>query len=417
MPETDAAITRTGGGLLGHNENHYAGQKAAGRKTAMRARRKLVMMFAGGGLTHASGGVGTFIRYLTDEWMTKPGTPEVRVVDTRGPGGKASMPLHFLKAIGLLLSWGCIGRIDLLHIHLAAYGSALRKGVLILIGDMLGIPVVVHMHGSNFYKFYADLPGPCQKGLRFILNRARYIVVLGDNWRQFLISSMGVDPDKIAIIANGVPGPGDLDRSQAAHGATCRIVFLGQIGERKGVPDLLAAFQTPRLLAKSWTATVAGDGEVDEFRAAIAKAGLQERVSVPGWVDREAASDLLREADIFVLPSHFEAMPIAILEAMAHGVAVIATPVGAIPEFLTDGQTALLVPPGAPDKLADAIVRLIDDGDQRRRLGSAGNQVFAERFDISVAAARILALYGSAVRPAQIVKSAGGGPGRIAAAE
>ena len=113
---------------------------------------------------------------------------------------------------------------------------------------------------------------------------------------------------------NGVPGPGDIARSRAAHAASSRIVFLGQIGERKGVPDLLAAFQTPRLLARSWTATVAGDGEVDEFRAAVAKAGLQDRVSMPRWVDGDPASDLLRESDIFVLPSHFEAMPIAILD-------------------------------------------------------------------------------------------------------
>ncbi len=62
----------------------------------MKAGRKLVMMLAGGGLTHVSGGVGTFIRYLTDEWAAKPGTPQVRVVDTRGEGGKASMVLHFL---------------------------------------------------------------------------------------------------------------------------------------------------------------------------------------------------------------------------------------------------------------------------------------------------------------------------------
>ena len=68
----------------------------------MRARRKLVMMFAGGGLTHASGGVGTFIRYLTDEWMTKPGTPEVRVVDTRG------FPAH-LTLLDFLCSQGLTG--------------------------------------------------------------------------------------------------------------------------------------------------------------------------------------------------------------------------------------------------------------------------------------------------------------------
>ncbi len=380
----------------------------------MKARRKLVMMFAGGGLTHASGGVGTFIRYLTDEWATKPGTPEVRVVDTRGTGGMANMGLHFLKAIAVLLWGGCLGRIDLLHIHMSAYGSALRKGMLILIGDMLGIPVIVHMHGSNFYKFYASLPAACQKILRFVLNRSRYVIVLGDDWRQYLISRMGVAAEKVAVIVNGVPGPGDLDRPRSPSGAAARIVFLGQLGERKGVPDLLAAFQSPKMLARSWTATVAGDGEVEEFRAAVTKAGLQDRVAVPGWVGRETASGLLREADMFVLPSHFEAMPIAILEAMAHGVPVIATPVGAIPEFLADGQTALLVPPGAPEKLADAMVRLINDAEERRRLGAAGKRIFDDRFDIGVAAGRILALYGSAIRPGQGVKSAGGG---FAAAE
>ena len=383
----------------------------------MKARRKQVMMMAGGGLTHVSGGVGTFIRYLTDEWATKPGAPQVRVVDTRGEGGKASMGLHFLKAVGLLLWLGSIRRIDLLHIHMSAYGSALRKGVLILIGDLLSIPVIVHMHGSNFYKFYASLPGACRKALRLALNRARHVIVLGDNWREFLISDIGIAPQKIAIIVNGVPGPTDTDRPVSARGTVARIVFLGQLGERKGVPELLAAFRTPRLLGKSWTATVAGDGEVDEFRAAVAKAGLQDRVAVPGWVDRETASDLLRAADIFVLPSFFEAMPIAILEAMAHGVAVIATPVGAVPEFLTDGQTALLVPPGASDKLADAIARLIDDVSERQRLGAAGHQVFRDRFDISVSAGRILALYESSMRPTRGLKSAGEDSGRVAAAK
>jgi glycosyltransferase involved in cell wall biosynthesis len=241
--------------------------------------------------------------------------------------------------------------------------------------------------------------------------------VLGDNWREFLISDIGIAPQKIAIIVNGVPGPTATDRPVAAPGTDVRIVFLGQIGERKGVPELLAAFRTPRLLGKPWTATVAGDGEVDELRAAVAKAGLQDRVAVPGWVDRETASDLLRAADIFVLPSFFEAMPIAILEAMAHGVAVIATPVGAIPEFLTDGQTALLVPPGASDKLADAIARLIDDVSERQRLGAAGHQVFRDRFDISVSAGRILALYESSMRPTRGLKSAGEDSGRVAAAK
>jgi glycosyltransferase involved in cell wall biosynthesis len=383
----------------------------------MKARRKLVMMFAGGGLTHASGGVGTFIRYLTDEWASKPDAPRVRVVDTRGEGGKASMALHFLGALFRLLCWGSVGRIDLLHIHMSAYGSALRKGLLILIGYLQGIPVIVHMHGSNFHKFHAALPSPVRKVFSFVLNRARHVIVLGDNWKEFLISDIGIAPQKIAVIVNGVPGPAGAEPPAGPHGPTARIVFLGQLGERKGVPELLAALQMPRLLAKPWTATIAGDGEVDEFRASVVKAGLQNRVAVPGWVDRDTACRLLREADIFVLPSFFEAMPIAILEAMAHSVAVIATPVGAIPEFLTDGQTALLVPPGSAEKLADAIARLIDNEDERQRLAKAGHQVFCDRFDISVAAGRILALYESAMRPAQRLNSTGEDSGRVATAE
>ncbi len=374
----------------------------------MKAYRKRVLMFAGGGTTHASGGVGTFIQYLIQEWENTPGAPQVRVFDTRGPGGMVSMGLHFLKAVAQLLYLGVLGRIDLMHIHMSAYGSALRKGILTLIGAMLGVPVIVHMHGSNFREFYFGLPRPCQKALGFVLNRARFVIVLGSGWRDLLISDLHVAQERIAVIFNGVPRPADAAATESPRGEIVRIVFLGQLGERKGVPDLLAAFQSPRLLARPWTATIAGDGAVEEYRAAVAKAGLSDRVILPGWVDSNAANDLLHRSDIFVLPSHFEAMPIAILEALAHGVPVVATPVGAIPEFLTDGQNAVLVPPGEPDQLAEAMARLIDDANERRRLGAAGREIFRDRFDIRVAAERVLALYGSAMQPTRKSKAADG---------
>jgi glycosyltransferase involved in cell wall biosynthesis len=376
----------------------------------MKPRRKLVVMFAGGGITHMSGGVGTFIRYLIDEWAPKSDAPRIKVIDTHGGGGKALMALHFLKAIVFLLSMGVIGRIDLMHVHMSAYGSAVRKGVLILIGRLLGIPIIVHMHGSNFHKFYATLPSPCQTILKFILNQAQYVIVLGDNWRASLINELSVAPQRIVVIFNGVPLPPRAKVPSIVRSSGIRIVFLGNIGERKGVPELVEALQSPGLLSKPWTATIAGDGEVEECRTTIRKVGLADRVSVPGWVDRDGASELLREADIFVLPSHFEAMPIAILEALAHGVAVIATPVGAIPEFLTDGVTAILVPPGDPGKLAAALERLSDDVEERERLAAAGHLVFRERFDISVAADRILALYASAMQSGPSQAAADGQP-------
>ena len=371
-----------------------------------------VTMFAGGGLAHTSGGVGTFIRYLEDEWATLPRGPKVRVIDSYGTGSKVGMACHFSWAVVCLLVMGATGRIDILHVHMTFGGRALRKGILTILGNVLRIPVIVHMHGSNFQESFAGLPGFAQRALRFALSKARHIIVLGNSSRDFLVAEAGVSPEKIAIIFNGVPGPEEVVRPSSPPGGRVQIVFLGRLGERKGVPDLLAAFRSPQLLSRAWKATIAGDGPVAEWRAAVVQAGLQDRVVVPGWLNRDATSDLLRTADIFVLPSHFEAMPVAILEALAHRVAVVTTPVGAIPEFLSDGQNAVLVPPGAPDQLASALARLIDDPGERSRLGAAGHQVFRDRFDISVAANQILALYQDAAHVDSTRNGVGRGVGR-----
>lgn len=354
-----------------------------------------VVMFAGGGVAHTSGGIGTFIRYLEDEWGRTSAPPEIRVIDTRGERGTRLMLYRMVSAIWTLVGLRITRKVDLLHIHMAAYGSAVRKGMLACLGRALGIPVIMHMHGSNFRGFYAKLPAAGQRAVRFALNQARYVIVLGSGWRDFLVSEVGLPPRKVVIIFNGVPAPQPGPVAERAPEAPPHIAFLGHLGARKGVPELLAAFQLPQLRSRQWTATVAGDGEVQRFRDAVAAAGLTQRVAVPGWLDRKSASSLLRNSDIFVLPSHFEAMPIAVLEAMAHGVAVITTPVGALPEFLTDGETALLVAPGEPEQLADAIAHLLDAPEERARLGATGQQVFATGFDIRVTAARVLALYRS----------------------
>jgi glycosyltransferase involved in cell wall biosynthesis len=375
-------------------------------------------MFAGGGITHTSGGVGTLIRYLMDEWAVRPDAPQVRVIDTRGNGGNGCMGLYFLKAVGLLFALGATGRLGIMHIHMNANGSAVRKSMLSLLGNLFGAPVILHLHGADFREFYFSLPAAGRRAIRFVLNSARYVIVLGGGWREFLVANIGVEPYKIVVVPNGVPRPTDLGKTASGKtGLTgreaVRIAFLGRLGTRKGVPELLAAFQSPKLLMRSWTATIAGDGPVEEFRAAVAKADLADRVTLPGWVDRDTTHALLRQSDIFVLPSHQEVMPIAILEALAHGVAVVTTPVGAVPEFLTDGQTALLVSPGAPDELANALARLIDDAEERCRLGAAGHQLFLDSLDISVIADCLLELYESARQPASTVRNSGSRTARL----
>ena len=223
------------------------------------------------------------------------------------------------------------------------------------------------------------------------------MVVLGAAWRSFLIDEIGVMPDRVSILANGVP-PAPAARPALAHGRP-RLLYLGRLCARKGLPELIAALGTPALRARDWEAVIAGDGDPAPFRAMIGWHRLAGRVQMPGWLGRESTCLLLAQADIFVLPSHHEAMPIAVLEALAAGVAVITTPVGTIPEFLLDRQNALLVPPGDVASLAAAIATLLDDTALRARLAAAGQAVFQDRLEISGVAAKLARLYRAAIAP------------------
>ena len=163
------------------------------------------------------------------------------------------------------------------------------------------------------------------------------------------------------------------------------------------MPDLLAALATPALQARAWQATIAGDGEVERMVRLCGALGLSARVSLPGWAGREAAAALLAQADMLVLPSYHEALPMAVIEALSWTIPVVTTPVGAVSEFLTDGLDALLVTPGDVPGIAGAIGRLLDDPALAARIAVGGHRVFALRLEAGVAAGRLLGVYADVV--------------------
>jgi glycosyltransferase involved in cell wall biosynthesis len=170
-------------------------------------------------------------------------------------------------------------------------------------------------------------------------------------------------------------------------------VFLGYLGARKGVPELLEALASPALRALPWRATLAGDGLVDEFRARAHALGLKERVTFPGWLDQPSASALCAGADILVLPSHGEGLAMSVLEGLAHGLAVVATPVGAHAEVIEPETSGLLTPPGDVPALAAALARVIADPALRQRLRAGARERFLDRFEVTSYAARLVRLH------------------------
>ncbi len=349
-----------------------------------------VAMLVPGGLEHA-GGIGRWAGYLQTAWSEQGLQPPLEIIDTRGAGHAGRAALAFTRALLRLLQLRATGRLGTVHANLSKRGSTARKLIVSVLAAGTGTRLVLHLHGSGYDAFFDTLPAFAQRRVTGMFRRADRVVVLGQSWADWVVHTHGIPPERVHILYNGVPRPTRQDRLDGP----CRILLLGRIGPRKGVPELLEALGSPALRDRAWTAILAGDGEVETYRRRVMQAGLADRITLPGWLDGAAAAELLAQADILVLPSHAENFPISVIEALASRVAVITTPVGATPELLRDGHAALFVPVGDASALADAIAHLIDDPARRHALAEAGYAVFTQKLDIAALARRLAALHAS----------------------
>jgi glycosyltransferase involved in cell wall biosynthesis len=357
--------------------------------------RRVLLASPGG--RRGRGGMASLVAYLADALPARLPGWQVGILDTYGAGdGRAAflrMPLCFLVAILRVVALRAAGRLDLLHIHMACYGSALRKPLLALLAAALGVPTVMHLHGADFDDYCRRLSSWRRRLLVAILRRCAAVVVIGAHWRGFVVGELGLDAGRVVLIHNGAPASAMAPRAPRPEGAPAKLLMLGELGPRKGTPELIQALARPELRQRSWSAVLAGNGPVEAYRDQVRALGLAEHVTLPGWRTPDQVRALLAEADLLLLPSRQEGLPVAILEAMANSVAVIATPVGAVPDAITDGQTGLVVPPGDIDALAQAIGRLVDDPGLRQRLAANARARFDERFTIERTADAVAALY------------------------
>jgi glycosyltransferase involved in cell wall biosynthesis len=195
-----------------------------------------------------------------------------------------------------------------------------------------------------------------------------------DRWNRLHIVHCGVDPGEYHV------------RRHSGRGS--RLLFTGRLSEMKGIPILLSAIAT---LKDSWPELIvdlAGDGpDRGVIEAEIQRLGIAEHVRILGYQSSEQVRELLRHADVFVLPSFAEGVPVVLMEAMASGVPVIATRIAGIPELVEDGVSGLLTAPGDSAALVAAIDRLLSDGALRERLARAGRAVIEGEFDTKSEAA------------------------------
>ena len=278
--------------------------------------------------------------------------------DEAGVAKRLTMAFSSLLYLMALIIWR---KVSMCHLHGSMKGSIYRKAMFVCACRLLGCKIIFHLHGSEFAKTYDNAGQFYQHLVRYVLNRSNSVFVLSSYWKTY-VESISNNPD-IRVI-NNFPSPVFEDIYQKRNfvkSETTELLFLGYIGQRKGIYDLVEAVALLKAQGiKGLRISVGGNGEVDNLQSVIADRGLDEYFNVIGWVSGERKYELLKKSHILLLPSHNEGLPIAILEALSSGLAVLSTRVGGIPDAIREERYGLLVNPGQPTELANAISTYLD---------------------------------------------------------
>lgn len=318
---------------------------------------------------------------LFDRWA-------VRYVSTFEEAGSLRKLWVALCALAVVIQHMLFGRLAGLHIHTASRASFWRKSVFALAAIVFRRPYVLHLHGGMMQEFYADQCGPLgRKWIAFVLRHAARVIVLSPQWAEWLL--------QVCPVANVVvvPNPVKVGVLDSSLREPLTVLFLGRLEQNKGIYELIKAlalvagrFPRVRLL-------IGGDGETGQVLEKADSLGVAENIELLGWVSGQQKQDLFKHASILVLPSYKEGLPMAVLEAMAEGVPVVATAVGGVPYAVRNGVEGLLVAAGDANALADALARLLADHELRESMGNAGWARANQLFSIPAVLQQVDALY------------------------
>ena len=265
---------------------------------------------------------------------------------------------------------------DVVYIPIAGtLSGVLRDVALGALARRSGALVIGHQHDGEIHDVLAR-GGLVARIVRAGLAQFDSMLVLGEHWRvMFEAYGLGCP---IAVCPS-TARPEVFERGAAFTRAgraepPVRALFVGQVGRRKGVYDLVRAMKRLRDDAVPIELTVVGPseqpGQLEAVQALCAELSLEGRVRFTGSLTGEALYEQFRTHDLFVLPSYTEGLPVVLLEAGAFELPPVTTPVGSIPSLIRDGENGLLVPAGDADALAAALRKLVADAGLRARLGA-----------------------------------------------
>lgn len=333
-----------------------------------------------GPLPPPSGGQSILVRNLLESDITRD-HPMLVLNIGHGPMGVARRLMlsmrYLLQLIFLLLRHPSL---RVVHVHSSAGTPLFEKGLFILIAILWRKRVLLHMHGGRMRELWRRRSRAWRGVTRAIIGLSQDVIVLSDAWLPFYRDEVGYQ-GRLHCLPNSVPvepGPAGRDDDRI------HLLYVGHLKPEKGLLDLRQAWEELPLETRRRGKLILmgeGDSRANEqrIRAAFADLPPEEArfLGVLSGADKWAA---FAQADILVLPSHSEDLPLTLLEGMALGLPLIATKVGAIPSLITDGREGILIEPRDVHELSRAMVELITARDLRAALGAAGKSKFDQYY-------------------------------------
>ena len=352
---------------------------------------KTHILMIGPALTQ-NGGMATLEKLILKH---KPTKFDVRLIVSHDEGSVLYRLMVFSRCFFLYLSALLFRRVDVVYVHVSDQGSLLRKYMIATLGFLFRKPVVMHTHGGGFPETHKKLPAFARNLLNKMFHACDAVIVLSKTWEDFYAQVCTARRERIHVLLNPVELPQNVPlREQRVRERVC-ILCCGRIRHEKGTYDLIRAFASlPKNLLDRCELILAGDGEVDAARALAIEVGVEKHVQLLGWVDELQREHWMYEADIFTLPSHFEGLPMAILEGMAAGLPILSTYVGGIPEIVIDQRNGLMIQAGDVEHLSRSLQVLIENRDLRLRLG-VQSRIDSQAYDVKAYWEKLASIFES----------------------
>ena len=364
------------------------------------------------------GGISGVVNNLYDAGLDQH--IHLTYIGTMKEGGKAyklwTALVAYLKFLRVL------PKCDIVHVNMSSDRSYLRKSIFVKKAASAGKNILIHQHGGDIVNYYRNLSQRGQIRMQNVFKMADRIIALSGQSRSFLTELIGTD-ENITVMPNAVkippretteamPEPRDNETTESPRETqgnetteampeprgyettsnSRTLLFLGRICKDKGIDELLEALDTINSEAAHRVKLIIGGIFEDEkYKYEFEK--RSDYIEYLGWVSGQKKEEVLKRADILVLPSYYEGMPVCVLDAMAYGCPVIATEVGGIPTMIEDGISGILIKPRDVVSLREGIVKLVNDPDLCKRLSDMAYAKVSKDFNIDNTVDSLIRIY------------------------